>query len=135
MTIEFRYNHSDQYLEVTYIGKMQPGEILAAWAGFFKTRYQGLGYNILSDISQADFSLVSMAELDDLSTFTAENHKKYGIDKIKVANDAPPVLRHGHRFHRTDHGFTGPGQGQGLAGRRWDRQTGRGCGWEGVRRF
>lgn len=95
MAIEFSYNFDDHYLLVKYIGKITDEMMLSSWKRFYDGIDKILGVNVLSDLSQADMSDVTISGIERLNDLNREFHAKHNIKSIKVANYALKDLSFG----------------------------------------
>ena len=71
MPVIFSYSDEGNYLKVDYIGRQTDEGILSAWKQFFDTVGEVRGVNVMTVLTDSDFSDVSMEALNQLNEMAA----------------------------------------------------------------
>ena len=95
MPVIFSYSDEGNYLKVDYIGRQTDEGILSAWKQFFDTVGEVRGVNVMTVLTDSDFSDVSMEALNQLNEMARAFHDKHQIQSIKVANVSSEKLAFG----------------------------------------
>jgi hypothetical protein len=95
MPIKFSRNHDDEYVEIKYNGQISDSELLSAYKSYFGSNDAIPVLNDLTDLSEADLSILSSDAIQELADYIIYSYKRSGITSFKTAIYAPDELEFG----------------------------------------
>ena len=95
MPITFSRNHSDGYVEIKYNGQISDSDLLSTYKSYFGSDDAIPVLNDLTDLSEADLSILSSNAIQELADYIIHSYKRSGITSFKTAIYAPDDLGFG----------------------------------------
>ena len=97
MPIHLIPRHKDRIVEVRYAGRLTDEELLEFWETYASSEDypHALGYQELSDLSEADFTAVTNDGLSRMISLSDQSSERHKAGSIRVAVYAPTDLQFG----------------------------------------